>query len=193
MNEILYSLYDRRSVRAFEDRPVAEEQKRMVLDAAAQAPSAGCQQLYTILDITDPALKERLAETCDHQSFIARAPVVLIFCADCLKWFDAYVEAGCQQAQADLSAALPQLYLTDRFSPGYGDLPLSLQPALCEILDVQRRLGLYVTDSLLLNPMKSVTAILGLAPTPRPTPIRGCAVCPNRGECAYRKGGSTCV
>ena len=49
MNEILYSLYDRRSVRAFEDRPVAEEQKRMVLDAAAQAPSAGCQQLYTIL------------------------------------------------------------------------------------------------------------------------------------------------
>ena len=45
MNEILYSLYDRRSVRAFEDQPVAEEQKRMVLDAAAQAPSAGCQQL----------------------------------------------------------------------------------------------------------------------------------------------------
>ena len=39
MNEILYSLYDRRSVRAFEDQPVAEEQKRMVLDAAAQAPS----------------------------------------------------------------------------------------------------------------------------------------------------------
>ena len=71
----------------------------MVLDAAAQAPSAGCQQLYTILDITDPALKERLAETCDHQSFIARAPVVLIFCADCLKWFDAYVEAGCTPRQ----------------------------------------------------------------------------------------------
>lgn len=105
----------------------------------------------------------------------------------------AYVEAGCQQAQADISARFPQLYLTDRFSPGYGDLSLSLQPALCAILDVQRRLGLYVTDSLLLNPMKSVTAILGLAPTPRPTPIRGCAVCPNRADCAYRKGGSTCV
>lgn len=113
MNEILYSLYDRRSVRAFEDRPVAEEQKRMVLDAAAQAPSAGCQQLYTILDITDPALKERLAETCDHQSFIARAPVVLIFCADCLKWFDAYVEAGCTPRQ-----------------PRAGDLLLAVDDAL---------------------------------------------------------------
>lgn len=114
MNEILYSLYDRRSVRAFEDQPVAEEQKRMVLDAAAQAPSAGCQQLYTILDITDPALKERLAETCDHQSFIARAPVVLIFCADCLKWFDAYVEAGCTPRQ-----------------PRAGDLLLAVDDALC--------------------------------------------------------------
>ena len=113
MNEILYSLYDRRSVRAFEDQPVAEEQKRMVLDAAAQAPSAGCQQLYTILDITDPALKERLAETCDHQSFIARAPVVLIFCADCLKWFDAYVEAGCTPRQ-----------------PRAGDLLLAVDDAL---------------------------------------------------------------
>ena len=40
MNEILYSLYDRRSVRAFEDQPVAEEQKRMVLDAAAQEAEA---------------------------------------------------------------------------------------------------------------------------------------------------------
>ena len=146
MNEIIQSLYARKSVRAYTDRPVPAEVKRTVLAAAVQAPTAGGQQLYTILDITDPALKERLAETCDHQSFIARAPVVLIFCADCLKWFDAYVEAGCQQAQADISARFPQLYLTDRFSPGYGDLPLSLQPAFCAIVDVQRRLGLSVTD-----------------------------------------------
>lgn len=94
MNEIIQSLYDRKSVRAYEPRPVPDEVKRAVLDAAVQAPSAGCQQLYTILDITDQSLKDRLAETCDHQPFIAKAPVVLIFCADCRKWWDAYVEAG---------------------------------------------------------------------------------------------------
>lgn len=85
MNEIIQSLYDRKSVRAFEDRPVAAELKAEILAAAAQAPTAGCQQLYTILDITDQALKEALAETCDHQPFIAQAPVVLVFCADCLR------------------------------------------------------------------------------------------------------------
>lgn len=66
MNEIIQSLYDRKSVRAFEDRPVPGELKEAILAAAAQAPTAGCQQLYTILDITDQALKEALAETCDH-------------------------------------------------------------------------------------------------------------------------------
>ena len=94
MNEIIQSLYDRKSVRAFEDRPVPAELKAELLAAAAQAPTAGCQQLYTILDITDPALKAALAETCDHQDFIAKAPVVLVFCADCLRWYDAYQAAG---------------------------------------------------------------------------------------------------
>lgn len=94
MNEILQSLYARKSVRAFEDRPVSPEVKRQVLEAAAQAPTAGCQQLYTILDITDPALKQALSVSCDNQPFIATAPVVLVFAADCLKWPDIYRAAG---------------------------------------------------------------------------------------------------
>ena len=50
-----------------------EEMKRIILEAAAQAPSAGCQQLYTILDITDKELKVALSETCDNQPFIAKS------------------------------------------------------------------------------------------------------------------------
>ena len=95
MNEILAGLHARKSVRAFSGEPVTPQEKRAILEAACAAPTAGNQQLYTILDITDPALKDRLAETCDHQPFIAGAPVVLIFCADCQKWYDAYRAAGC--------------------------------------------------------------------------------------------------
>lgn len=112
MNEIMQSLYDRKSVRAFEDRPVPGEMKEAILAAAAQAPTAGCQQLYTILDITDQTLKEDLAETCDHQPFIAQAPVVLVFCADCLRWYDAYRAAGLSPRR-----------------PGPGDLMLSVTDA----------------------------------------------------------------
>ena len=56
MNEIIQSLYARKSVRAYTDRPVPAEVKRTVLAAAVQAPTAGGQQLYTILD--KPFLKE---------------------------------------------------------------------------------------------------------------------------------------
>ena len=73
MNEIIESLYRRKSVRVYEDRVIPEEMKDMILEAAMQAPTAGCQQLYTILDITDQELKEALAESCDHQPFIANA------------------------------------------------------------------------------------------------------------------------
>lgn len=95
MNEILRSLHARKSVRVYTDRPVSPEDKRAILEAACAAPTAGNQQLYTILDITDQALKDRLAETCDHQPFIAKAPLALIFCADCQKWYDAFACGDC--------------------------------------------------------------------------------------------------
>lgn len=104
-----------------------------------------------------------------------------------------FVEAGCGAAEEELDALLPGLYRTDRFSPGYGDLPLSLQPELCAALDACRRLGLTVTKSLLLNPVKSVTAVIGLSDTPQPARIRGCAFCSLAETCALRKGGNTCA
>jgi nitroreductase len=94
MNEILQSLYRRKSVRVFEDRPIPEEAKQQILRAAFEAPTAGNQMLYTILDITAPELKARLAVTCDDQPFIAKAPLVLIFLADCRRWPRLYKLAG---------------------------------------------------------------------------------------------------
>ena len=94
-NEVVKNLFERKSVRIFEDRPISPEDRLTILQAACQAPTAGNQQLYTILDITEPALKKRLSVTCDNQPFIADAPLVLLFCADCQKWYDAYRYAGC--------------------------------------------------------------------------------------------------
>lgn len=105
----------------------------------------------------------------------------------------AWVEAGCGQAEREIAARYPGLYLTDRFSPGYGDLPLELQSGICAVLDSRRRLGVQVTQSLLMNPTKSVTAVIGLAPVPQAARIRGCEFCAMAGTCAIRKGGKTCA
>lgn len=112
MNEVLAQLHARKSVRAYLDRPIPAGDKQAILEAACAAPTAGNQQLYTILDITDQALKDTLAETCDHQPFIAQAPLVLIFCADCQKWYDAFRSGGCEPRK-----------------PGAGDLLLAVSDA----------------------------------------------------------------
>ena len=96
MTQTIRELLERKSVRVFEDREISLEDKALILQAAAEAPTAGNQQLYTILDITDQKLKEELVITCDNQPFIAKAKMVLVFCADCRKWYEAFRAAGCE-------------------------------------------------------------------------------------------------
>lgn len=103
----------------------------------------------------------------------------------------AWVESACDAAEDEIRARFPGMHLTDRFSPGYGDLPLTLQPALTDFAGA-RRIGVTLTDTLLLNPQKSVTAILGIADTPQPARVRGCVYCALRATCPYRKNGSIC-
>ena len=57
-NTVIQQLTERKSVRVFEDRPITDEEKRIILQAAMEAPTAGNQQLYTILDITDQEIKK---------------------------------------------------------------------------------------------------------------------------------------
>lgn len=94
MNQVMGQLFERKSVRVFEDKPVAEEVKVQLLEAAYQAPTAGNMMLYTILEITNQPLKEALAESCDHQPFIAKAPLVLVFLADYQRWYDTFTHEG---------------------------------------------------------------------------------------------------
>lgn len=105
----------------------------------------------------------------------------------------ALVERGCDAAEQELAERFSELYLTDRFSPGYGDTPLEVQPDLLAALDAERRLGITVSQSLLMHPVKSVTAVIGLSERPQPARIRGCEYCRLREHCTLRKGGMTCV
>lgn len=103
----------------------------------------------------------------------------------------AYIESACDEVERAICARLPGRYLTDRFSPGYGDLPLNVQPQLLSLVRGDR-IGVTLTDTLVLNPQKSVTAIVGVADKPQGARIRGCAYCALNQSCPYRKAGTTC-
>lgn len=109
MNQVLNQLHARKSVRVYEQRPIPQEVKQAILEAAIQAPSAGNMALYTILDITDQSLKDALAKSCDNQPFIAKAPMVLIFCADYRRWYDVF----CQYVEEVRKPDMGDLFLAE--------------------------------------------------------------------------------
>ena len=84
------------------------------------------------------------------------------------------------------------LYLTDRFSPGYGDFPVEKQHELLKLCDAQRKIGLYVTESSILVPRKSITGVVGVSDTPKRGRLAGCESCVLKGKCEYRKKGENC-
>ena len=84
-------------------------------------------------------------------------------------------------------------YMTGRYSPGYGNWPLSVQVDLCRVLDTGRAIGRGVSASYLMAPRKSVTAALGVADHPVKGRLAGCGHCVLRDTCGYRKRGTTCA
>lgn len=106
----------------------------------------------------------------------------------------ALAEQAVDAAEGELRqlAASEGKYLSGRFSPGYGDWSITVQPLVAAALDTVRRAGLCVTDTNLMTPRKSVTAIMGLSETPVKGYRAGCGHCVLNGRCEYRKRGQTC-
>lgn len=97
----------------------------------------------------------------------------------------AAAESWCAQVNAKLDAG--ELFLRPRYSPGYGDVALEHQVFFLKRLDTARQIGLSVTAAGMMTPVKSVTAVAGLSPTPvRCKAQTGCAAC-GLADCPYRK------
>lgn len=80
---------------------------------------------------------------------------------------------------------------TMRFSPGYGDAPLSASKEIINLLDATRRIGLTMTRSYMMTPVKSITALIGISDR-REDRGRSCDQCTLGAACPYRKRGERC-
>ena len=77
-------------------------------------------------------------------------------------------------------------YLRPRFSPGYGDFSICHQGQLLAMLEAPKRIGLSMTDSSMLTPVKSVTAVIGVSAVKEPCHRKGCEAC-GKTDCIYRR------
>jgi nitroreductase len=103
MNQVIETILKRKSIRAYEKKPISAKVRDELLRATLRAPTAGNLMLYSIVEVTDQQIKDRLAISCDNQPFIARAPLVWLFLADYQRWFDYFIASGvatlCEQAK----------------------------------------------------------------------------------------------
>jgi hypothetical protein len=100
------------------------------------------------------------------------------------------IEALCDVAQAEINEiALKEGFnITHRYSPGYGDVPISLQGEILSALNAQKLIGLSVLDSFILVPRKSVTAFIGFIKDYKINK-KSCIDCNLFGNCSFSKEG----
>lgn len=91
------------------------------------------------------------------------------------------VEALCDAFERDIAAQYG--CIAPRFSAGYGDCPLTMQSDLFRVLEPARKIGVTLSDSAMMSPVKSVTALIGIGGEATP---RGCAAC-GKTDCVHRR------
>lgn len=131
-----------------------------------------CESAYIFAATTGAAVQRFISKS----SLISPLKGVV---ADCIG--SAAIEAFCDFINRSLGDTD---YLRPRFSPGYGDLPLTCQQTLLDFLEAKKTIGLALTESGMLTPVKSVTALIGIGNDKNKCTGKNCMVCDRR-NCPY--------
>lgn len=153
---------------------------------------AGCREIYLLCATVGMFVDKNIRLKMVMEP---AAGVVLDSCASVA--VERVADAAEKQIEEEVGAE--GRHITWRFSPGYGDFPLSVQRDIVEELDTYRRLGVAVGEDMLLTPSKSVTALVGVMERPGTGDAgeedgRGgkCDYCLNQERCGFYAKGKRC-
>lgn len=122
MNDMLKILMERKSVRDYSSKNISREVKDSIIDAALRAPTAGNMMTYSIIEISNQEIKDRLVKTCDNQPMIGKAPFVLLFVADYQRWIDYLEVSGVEEYNKKNGLS--------KYYPQEGELIMAINDAL---------------------------------------------------------------
>ena len=150
---------------------------------AAGSVYAGSSAISPALDPREPAFAGKASDAAGKTAFAGKA---------CDTAGKTAFAGKASDAAGKNTAGIPCLERTFRFSPGYADFPLEVQPKLLELLDAPRRIGLTVSPGLLLVPTKSVTCVIGVGEHLPMERKKTCKNCTLGGSCSFRRSGTFC-
>ena len=184
--EALCQIEPRAVMRRFAILPSGELQNTLFLPQGKDVPAmlATCREAV-LLAATLGANSERMLlreQTKDAANALVLDAVL-----------SAAIEAVCDRLEAELRDKVERdgLFLTDRFSPGYGDMPITQSKEICEVLNTGRAIGLTVSQNGILMPRKSVTAIMGISDAMVRRRPKGCEGCLARSTCMLARRENT--
>lgn len=136
---------------------------------------SGCKEVFLMCATLGFSVEREIERLFSTDPALA---VCLDSAATCL--IESYLDDVCEELEK--KSDLP---ITDRFSCGYGDFPLKAQKQICSLLGTDKRLGVYVLNTMLLSPQKSVTAFIGIGARRKSGCSNKCSSCKNE-NCRYR-------
>lgn len=143
---------------------------------------SGCERVI-VFAATLGAAAERLIRTAEI-SDMAYAVVLDAYAS-------AFIEDYCDKCEKELNEKTGGFF-TWRYSPGYGDYPVSVQSDFIRFLSADKQIGLTATENHILIPRKSVTAVIGISKKEEQSEKSGCDSCNMRETCKFRKDGQGC-
>ena len=118
--ETIECIKSRRSVRSFSDKDVPELLVDEILEAAIQAPSAGNIQEWEFIIVRKRDVKKKLSEAAFSQASVAKAPVVIVSCANLDEIGRAYGQRGKDVYSIQDSAVATQNLMLAAHDKGLG-------------------------------------------------------------------------
>lgn len=180
----LQSVMSRKSVYRIFDLEQADEENIRFGDLAVKSKNLGknlqgCDKIVLFGATLGIGVDQLLLRT--SKTDMAKT-VVLQSCAAVL------LEEYCDECQEQIGAELRAegRFLRPRFSPGYGDFSMECQKNVIWMLDSAKRIGLTITEGLMMTPSKSVTAVIGAGTAPVQCHRQGCEACA-KNDCMYRR------
>ena len=171
------------------DQQAVETGALPIRGVSLQKHLEGCSRMVLMAVTLGHAVDQLISET--QSSRIALGVVV-----DCGASVMAELAANLAEeqirAKVASEAADTPLFMTERFSPGYGDSPLEMQEQVLNLLDAEDRLGITLSKGYMMCPSKSITAIMGLSDHPVTGRLATCAECVLRDKCQLIKEGKRC-
>ena len=146
----------------------------------------GCNQIAIMAVTLGPEVDRLISETQEHRIALG---VVIDSGASIM------AELATNMAEELIRAEIAEkgpIFMTGRFSPGYGDSPLEMQAEVLALLHADEKLGITLSKGYMMSPSKSITAIMGLADHPVTGRLATCEECVLRDKCQLRKEGKRC-